>query len=181
MRKMLLLALVSASVGFCQEAPKPAAPQAQTVKSYVWVKESPDKSDPFMQEVAAFLEKNEHFYLATVDGQGARVRPIKYVLIADNKLLFVTSSKKEMYGQLVKNPNVELSRTATDNSAYLRYKGKAVLCADADVKAKLLEAQPSFGKKFGDDQALFFVEPEMVGIFPMKGGPAKTKIFKQGK
>ena len=29
MRKMLLLALVSASVGFCQEAPKPAAPQAQ--------------------------------------------------------------------------------------------------------------------------------------------------------
>jgi len=177
MRKMMLLAVVSALTGFCQEAPKPAESQSQAVKSYVWVKESPDKNDLFMQEVAAFLEKNEHFYLATVDGQGARVRPIKYTLIADNKLLFVTSAKKEMYGQLVKNPSVELSRTATDNSAYLRYKGKAVLCADADVKAKLLEAQPSFGKKFGEDLALFFVEPEMIGIFPMKGGQAKTKVF----
>jgi len=177
MRKMMLLVMVSASVGFCQEASKPAALPAAEVKSYVWVKESPEKSDLFMQDVAAFFEKNEHFYLATVDGQGARVRPIKYTMIADNKLLFVTSAKKEMYGQLVKNPSVELSRTATDNSAYLRYKGKAVLCTDADVKAKLLAAQPSFGKKFGDDMALFFVEPEMIGIFPMKGGQAKTKIF----
>ncbi len=175
MRKMLLCLLVPALAGMCQEVPKPAP--AQDVKSYVWVKDNAAKQDMFLQDVAAFLEKEGYFYLATVENDGARVRPLKYVMVADNKLLFVTSSKKEMYPQLVKNPNVELSRTATDGSAYLRYKGKAVLCADADVKAKLLELQPSFGKKFGEDTALFFVEPEMVGIFPMKGGQAKTKIF----
>ena len=175
MRKMVALAVLLACVGYGQEAPKPAGPQEG--KSYVWVIESPDKSDLFMQEVAAFLEKNDHFYLATVEGQGARVRPIKYTLVVDNKLLFATSAKKEMYAQLLKHPGVELSRTATDNSAYLRYKGKAVLCEDADVKAKLLEAQPSFGQKFGADLALFFVEPEMVGLFSMKGGQPKTKVF----
>lgn len=177
MRKIMLLAAVAALVGFSQEAPKPAEAPAAAVKSYIWVKEHSDNSDPLMQEVAAFLEKNEHFYLATVDGEGARVRPIKYVLVVDNKLLFATSAKKEMYAQLLKHPGVELSRTATDNSAYLRYKGKAVLCEDADVKAKLLEAQPSFGQKFGADLALFFVEPEMVGLFSMKGGQPKTKVF----
>lgn len=175
MRKIMVIAALSALAGFCQEAPKPA--ESQAGKSYVWVKENPGKSDALLQEVAAFLEKAGHFYLATVDGQGARVRPIKYTFIADNKLLFVTSSKKEMYAQLVANPNVELSRTAEDKSAYLRYKGKAVLCADADVKAKLLEAFPNFNKSFGDNIALFFVEPELVGLFPMKGGQAKTKAF----
>ena len=175
MRKLMLLAVTSALVGFGQDAPKPA--ESQVPKSYVWAKETADKSDLFMQEVAAFLEKSDHFYLATVDGDCARVRPIKYTLVMDNKLLFVTSVKKEMVAQLRKNPKVELSRTAEDRSAYLRYKGKAVLCDDAAVKAKFAELQPSMAKKFGADMALYFVEPEMIGIFPMKGGQPKTKVF----
>lgn len=175
MRKAMLLVVVSAAVGWCQEAPKPAETQAG--KTYVLVKEAADRQDLFMQEVAAFLEKAGYFYLATVEGDGARVRPIKYTFIIDNRLLFATSSKKEMYAQLLKNPNVELSRTAEDKSAYLRYKGKAALCSDAEIRARLLAAHPSFNKSFGDNLALFFVEPEMVGLFPMKGGQAKTKVF----
>jgi uncharacterized pyridoxamine 5'-phosphate oxidase family protein len=111
-----------------------------------------------------------------VEGESARVRPIKYTLVADNRLLFVTSVKKEMY-EIAEKPNVELSRTAEVKSAYLRYKGKAVLCDDAAVKAKFAELQPAMAKKFGADRALFIVEPEMIGIFPMKGGKAKTKVF----
>lgn len=174
-KRMVLLLLVPALSGFCQDAAKPAKPQA--VASYVWVNQNAEKLDVFMQDVAQFFEKNDHFYLATVDGQGARVRPIKYTMVADNKLLFVTSAKKEMHGQLLKNPSVELSRTASDGSAYIRYKGKAVVENDPKVKAKMLELQPSFGKKFGADMVIFAVEPEQIGIFPMKGGQAKTKIF----
>ena len=169
MRKMVLLLLVPALAGFCQDAAKPAVPQAGA--SYVWVNQSAEKLDVFMQDVAAFFEKNDHYYLATVDGQGARVRPIKYALVADNRLLFVTTAKKEMYGQLLKNPNVELSRTAADGT-FIRYKGKAVVEGDPKVRAKLIEA----GKKLGDDSVVFAVEPEKIGIF-VKGGQAKTKIF----
>lgn len=175
MRKMLLSLLVPALVGVCQEAPK----QAETleVKSYVLLKDGADKQDVFMQDVAAFLEKAGHFYLATCDGDGARVRPIKYTFVLDNKLLFVTSATKEVYGQLLKNPKIEVSRTAADGSAYLRYKGVATLCKDEAVKAKVLESFPSFGKNFKENLAVFCVDPEMIGIFPMKGGQAKTKIF----
>lgn len=175
MRILLAMSVAVASLAMGQEAAKPV--EVPALKSYVWVKEGADKQDVFMQEVAAFLEKAGHFYLATCEEGGARVRPIKYTFIMDNKLLFVTSSKKEMYAQLLKNPKVEISRTAEDKSAYLRYKGSAVECKDADVKAQLLAAHPSFGKNFGEHIALFFVEPEMVGLFPMKGGQAKTKIF----
>jgi|GEM_PF-915876 len=168
--------LVPVLAGLGQEEAKPVEEAAP--KSYVWVKGDAAQQDMFLQDVAAFLEKSGHFYLATCDMQGgARVRPIKYTFVMDNALLFVTAKKKEMYTQLVANPNVELSRTAADGSAYLRYKGKAVLNGDEAVKAKVLEAFPFFGKNFGDGLAIFLVEPEMVGIFPMKGGQAKTKIF----
>jgi uncharacterized pyridoxamine 5'-phosphate oxidase family protein len=170
--------MVVATGALAQEAAKPAA-EPQALKSYVWVKESADKADPFMQEVAAFFEKNDYFDLATVEGQGARVRPIRYTLIVDNKLLFATSAKKEMYAQLLKSPGVELTRTASDTSAYLRFQGKAALCADPDVKAKFAELQPSMAKKFGADLALFFVEPEQIGLFSMKGAPPKVKSFKK--
>jgi uncharacterized pyridoxamine 5'-phosphate oxidase family protein len=175
MWKMTMLLLVPALAGFCQDAAKSAEPLAAA--SYVWVNQNAEKQDALMQDVAAFFEKNDYFYLATVDGQGARVRPIRYTMVADNRLLFVTSSKKEMYTQLLSNPNVELSRTAKDDSAYIRYKGKAVVENDPKVKAKMLELQPAMSKKFGEDMVIFAVEPEQVGIFPMKGGQVKTKTF----
>ena len=169
MRTMMMLLLASAVAGFCQDAPKPAEPQA--VASYVWVNQNAEKLDVFMQDVAAFVEKNDHYYPATVDGQGARVRPIKYALVADNRLLFVITTKKEMYAQLLKNPNVELSRAAADGT-FIRYKGKAVVESDPKVRAKVVES----GKKLGEDSVIFAVEPEQIGIF-VKGGQAKTKIF----
>jgi len=156
------------------------AGMSEEMTSYVLVKESADKQDAFLQEVAGFLEKAGHFYLATCEQGGARVRPIKYTFVMDNKLVFVTSSQKGMYAQLLKNPQVEISRTAVDGSAYLRYKGTAELCKDEAVKAKIVEAYPFFEKNFKENLVVFAITPEMAGIFPMKGGQAKTKVFSAG-
>ena len=173
MRFMIVMAALAACAGVAQEAEKPAAEP----KTYVLMKQGPEQQDLFLQEVAAFLEKAGHFYLATYDGEAARVRPIRYTFILDNRLLFATSKKKEMFDQLIRHPKVELSRTALDNSAYLRFKGRAVLCEDADIRARVLAAHPNFEKSFGENLALFAVEPELGGLFPMKGGQPKTKSF----
>jgi len=151
--------------------------KGEEIKSYVLIKESADKQDVFLQEVAGFLEKAGHFYLATCEQDGARVRPIKYTFVIDNKLVLVTSKKKEMYAQIQKNPKVEIARTATDGSAYLRYKGTAELCTDEAVKAKIIGDYPFFAKNFKENLVIFAIAPEMAGIFPMKGGQAKTKVF----
>lgn len=175
MRYLVLALMLSVMYGFCQEAANPAARPSE---SYLFVKLSPDSRDEFMREVAEFLEKAGHFYLASFDGRSARVRPIKFPFMVDNKVLFATSKKKEMYHQLRQFPGVELSRTAVDKSSYLRYKGKAALCEDPAIKAKLVERFPFFEKNFGKDLAVFLVEPEMAGIFSTKKGvSAKTKIY----
>jgi uncharacterized pyridoxamine 5'-phosphate oxidase family protein len=150
----------------------------EEAKSYVLLHDGAEKRDAFLQDVAVFLEKAGHFYLATVgeDG-GARVRPIKYTLIIDNKLIFATSDKKELFAQIRKNPKVEVSNTAPDGSAFLRYKGTAALTTDETVKERFLSAFPRFKEMYKEGLAFFFIEPEMAGLFPMKGGEPKTKKF----
>ena len=147
--------------------------------SYVLLKDGEDKRDAFLQEVATFLDKAGHFYLATVgeDG-GARVRPIKYTLIIDNKLIFATAESKELFAQIRANPKVEVSNTAPDGSAFLRYKGTAKQTADPDVRARFLSAFPRFADMYKDGLTFFLIEPEMAGIFPMKKGEKpSTKTF----
>ena len=149
-------------------------------KSYVLLKDGADKQDAFLQEVAVFLEKAGHFYLATVDEDGgARVRPIKYTLIIDNKLVFATSSTKELFQHIAKNPKVEVSNTLADGSAYLRYKGTAKQTDDEAVKARFLSEFPRFKDMYKEGLVFFLVEPELAGIFPMKGGTPKTKKFER--
>ena len=169
MKKIIALAvMLSALAGMGDE-----------VKSYVLLKEGADKQDAFLQEVAALFEKAGHFYLATVDEDGgARVRPIKYTLIIDNKIIFATSNTKELFQHIAKNPKVEVSNTLPDGSAYLRYKGTAKLTDDEAVKARFLNDFPRFKDQYKEGLVFFVIEPEMAGIFPMKKGEApKTKQF----
>jgi len=95
MHKLTMALALSALAGFCQEAPKPADAAPQAAASYVFFKDSKDKSDPLLNEAAAFFEKNTAIYLATCDGQSPRVRPVRYTVIMDNKLVIATSAKKE--------------------------------------------------------------------------------------
>lgn len=149
---------------------------AQSEKSYLVSGENVAE-DPFMKDVAAFLETNEHYNIASYDGTAARVRPVKFVCVLNNKVALATSNKKEMYLQMKEHPGVEFSRTAKDGSAYIRYLGKAVECEDQKLIDALLAKHDWPKKKFKENMAIFLIEPEMAGIFSMKGQPAKTKIF----
>ncbi len=150
---------------------------AQSEKSYLLVGENPGAEDPMMKEVAAFLEVNEHFDIASWDGSAARVRPVKFSCVLNNTVVVATSSKKEMYLQMKEFPRVEFTRFANDKSAYIRVLGKAVECSDPALIAAYLAVHEWPKKNFKENMALFLIEPEMAGIFSMKGEAAKTKIF----
>lgn len=170
MKRLMMLMLIPACMAVAETAPA-------TAKSYMMVKLAAAQKDAFLNDVAASFQKAKVIYLATNDGQGARVRPLRYTAIIDNKLVFATSAKKELFQQLVKNPEVEACSTETDESAFIRFKGKAVVCEDAATKDAFLKVFPKFGKMFGENFRLVAIEPEMAGIFPMKGGKPQTKTF----
>ena len=76
------------------------------------------------QKIDDFINDAEVFYLATVDGDKPKVRPLGFHLLKDGKIYFGVGNQKDVYKQLTANPNVEIS--AVVGTDFLRYYGKAV-------------------------------------------------------
>jgi len=89
-------------------------------------------------DVKTLLDKVGFFYLATVDGQEARVRPFGFQGIRDGKLWFCTSKDKAVYAQLAHNPEVELAYTFAPEMVTLRLRGRVTLDDDMEVKKDII-------------------------------------------
>ncbi len=61
-----------------------------------------------MQKVVEFLQKNPVQYLATVGRDGrAKCRPFMFCFEQDGKLWFCTNNTKDVYKDMLANPEVE--------------------------------------------------------------------------
>lgn len=154
---------------------------ADAPKSYLSFRQDASQSDSFLQHVAEAFEQAKWMYVATFDGTAARVRPFGYTAIIDNRLILATSTKKEVYAQLKRCPEIEVCATQSDGKSFVRYKGKAVESESAELRAFFTERFPFFQKKYTENLRLFQLEPEMAGIFPegRTGTKPETKIFKK--
>ncbi|MBP5320780.1 MAG: pyridoxamine 5'-phosphate oxidase family protein [Kiritimatiellae bacterium] len=154
---------------------------AEEKPTYIQFKTDASQVDPFLQEYGTFLQKCGFFYLATSVDNHPAVRPIGFTAFFDNQLPIPTSNKKEMYAQMLKNPEVDISTTAPDRSAFARFRGQATLCTDPETINRFLEAFPKFKGMHKDSFALFLIKPDRAAIFPMGKGELKTKTFTDKK
>jgi uncharacterized pyridoxamine 5'-phosphate oxidase family protein len=88
-----------------------------------------------------FLKANQVFHIATVDGTKARVRPFGFTMKRNNELCFGTNNTKDVYKQMVKNPEVEISCLGTEGK-WLRLRGKVVFDDSREAKAQAFEESP---------------------------------------
>ncbi len=111
-----------------------------------------------IERVCNFLEEAQTYYLATIDGNQARVRPFGTVLLYDGKLYIETGKSKSVSKQIAENPNVEIC--AFLNGVWLRVAGELVNDDDRSVKVKMLEKMPSLSAMYDPDdgnmQMLYF-------------------------
>lgn len=128
-----------------------------------------------MNEVLEFLKTNPTFYLATIDGDQARVRPFGAVIEYEGKLYFGTNNTKSVFKQLVANPKVEIS-TTSQKGEWIRLTGKAVVDSRVEVKAAMLEAMPSLKNMYKADDDIFevFYLTDAVAVFNSFSGESKT-------
>lgn len=109
-----------------------------------------------MKEVLDFLTANKVFYLATTSGNQPHVRPMGFVMEYDGKLAFCTSNQKDMYKQLIINPNVEIC-CIDANCNTLRICGKVVFCTSEETQQKVLEVMPALGNLYAVGDGLLEV------------------------
>lgn len=129
-----------------------------------------------MEEILAFLKENKPYYLATVDGDQARVRAIGTIHEFEDRLYFQTSRDKDMYDQLKANPNVEIC--AYDGSRWLRITARALEDERVEAIESLLENYPRLRRRYtpGDGKATVFYLDISSAYFDSNSDEPKTVI-----
>ena len=89
------------------------------------------------EKIDDLITRAEVFYLATVDGDKPKVRPLGFHLLYEDKIYFGVGTFKEVYKQLQANQNVEIA--AWDGEHFLRYYGVADLTKNEAVVEKAFE------------------------------------------
>ena len=104
-----------------------------------------------MQEVYDFLKAARTYYLATVEGDQARVRPFGTVHIFDGKLYIQTGKVKDVSKQMQANPKVEIC--AFKDGKWLRIAAEAVEDPRVEAKASMLDAYPHLKDRYDPNDA----------------------------
>ncbi|MBP5159347.1 MAG: pyridoxamine 5'-phosphate oxidase family protein [Lachnospiraceae bacterium] len=129
-----------------------------------------------MKEIDAFLGEAGVFYLATVDGDQPKNRPLGARYIFDGRMMFAVGDHKNVYRQMQANPKVEI--VACSNGNWLRYTGKAVFETDPKYTAMAIESSPFlkdiYNEKTGLRLAMFHLEDEKAVLLDIGGNAIKT-------
>ena len=94
-----------------------------------------------MNRVYEFLKTAETYYLATVEGDRPRVRPVGTIHMFEGKLYIQTGKGKSVAKQIAANPKVELCAMKGDE--WIRVAGKLVLDERSEAQESMLSDYPS--------------------------------------
>ena len=118
-----------------------------------------------MNEVYEFLKECKTYYLATVDGDQARVRPFGTIDIFEGSLTIQTGKKKDVSKQIHANPKVELC--AFNGQQWLRVSALAIEEPRIEAQIHMLEAYPELKAMYqpGDGNTEIFRLEKVTATF----------------
>lgn len=123
-----------------------------------------------MNEVLQYLKDNPTFYIATVDGDQARVRPFGAFTEYEGKIYLVTSNTKKVYAQLKQSPKFELSITEACGTKWIRIEAEAEFDSRREIKVKMLEENANL-------EGLYTADDDIMEVFYMKNATATFYSF----
>ena len=130
-----------------------------------------------MQEVYEFLKQCGTYYLATIDGDQARVRPFGTIDIFDGRLTIQTGKVKPVSRQMTENPKVEIC--AFQNGTWLRLAATAVEDPRIEAQEHMLDAYPNLRSRYtpGDGNTQIFALTNCTATFSSFTAPDRTVTF----
>jgi uncharacterized pyridoxamine 5'-phosphate oxidase family protein len=134
-----------------------------------------------MNTALEFIKTSPVFHIATVDGAKARVRPFGFIMKRNDTLYFCTNKTKDVYKQLKKNPDIEISDMGS-NMTWLRIRGKIAFDETREAKARAFEHMPDllkiYPKGADDEQFVTFYFTEAVAtLYSLTGKPETIPLF----
>jgi len=138
-------------------------------------------TDTIREEVWERFEKYSTIYLATIDGDGPRVRPVTLVHL-DSKFWILTGKSDAKIQQIKQNPRIEFTYNVKkdENTGYIRGGGKLILIEDKETKVSIAERVKYFQDYWQslDDPNYALLEVQLEEIEYMRPGEMITKKYK---
>ncbi|MBR6424366.1 MAG: pyridoxamine 5'-phosphate oxidase family protein [Oscillospiraceae bacterium] len=109
-----------------------------------------------MKKTLEFLKQCGPFFVATEDGDQARVRPFGAVHEFEGKLYICTNNQKPCYQQMIANPKIEICGMNKDGR-WIRVTAEAVRDDRDEARHAALEAAPSLRSMYSEGDGIFEV------------------------
>ena len=114
-----------------------------------------------MSRVNDYLSEAGVFFMATVDGDQPKLRPLGAHMLMDDKVIFGVGDFKAVYRQLTANPKCEIVAAKQDGH-WMRYTGRAVFETDDKYARAMLDASPQlkgiYNENTGNKMMCFHLE-----------------------
>jgi pyridoxamine 5'-phosphate oxidase len=127
------------------------------------------------KEILAFINKNPIAFMATAEGNKPHVRAMGTYSADETGIIFSMQTPKDVYKQLVNNPETEICYYA--DGLQVRVAGKMQEIKDQAVKEKITEKRafykPGVEKHGWDYVGAFILKNGKATITDMKGPPTE--------
>ena len=130
-----------------------------------------------MKEVYEFLKECGVYYLGTVDKDKPKVRPFGTIEIFEDHLYIQTGKSKDVYKQILANPNVEIC--AFKDGKWIRVSGKLVRDDRVEAKKHMLDSYPSLQNMYSaedDNTEVLYFEDAIATISSFTEEPKVIKF-----
>jgi pyridoxamine 5'-phosphate oxidase len=114
-------------------------------------------------EILEFLNANRDCFLATVEGNKPHVRAIGMVKADENGIILEIGTFKDVYKQMVANPNVELCFYNAKDGIQVRVSGAVEPVDDIELKKEIVVQRPFLKERIAKGGY------EAMGVFRLKG------------
>ena len=114
-------------------------------------------------EILEFLNANRDCFLATAEGNEPHVRAIGMVKADENGIILEIGTFKDVYKQMVANPNVELCFYNAKDGIQVRVSGAVEPVDDIELKKEIVVQRPFLKERIAKGGY------EAMGVFRLKG------------
>ncbi|MDE7252158.1 MAG: helix-turn-helix domain-containing protein [Acetatifactor sp.] len=102
-----------------------------------------------------FIRECGYFFLATLSENQPKLRPFG-MIYSDKKALYIaTDKRKNVYSELITNPQIEMASYNVNTRRWIRIRGKAETESSILIKDEMINHYPLLKQKFFNDTEIF--------------------------
>lgn len=104
-----------------------------------------------------FIRECGYFFLATSFHNQPKLRPFGMIYSNKKALYFATDKRKNVYSDLVGNPQIEMASYNVNTRKWIRINGKAEVENSIMIRDEMMNKYPLIKQKFFDETEMFLV------------------------